>query len=282
MVKRGKVFVPGKSVDTKLKQVIDKQSIIWSEERSAARGDKERTLYASDYGQCMRKIWFQFFPNEFHQEQLDPRVLRIFHNGEVVHERLAQYLTNEQVLSFIPEVDVPRDELEVHGRCDGVCLVDDRFTVVEFKSINSFVVKEPKEEHVGQLTWYMAMWREFREELRRKFNFSSRMLTKEGREHMERLILFQNLSPVEKMLFFSQGDIVGELIYESKRTQETFHFPLLWSDDRYERVRTWFAQLKKYISEHHMPNVRYEKQKYPCSWSSGRCPFYDICWKTAK
>lgn len=284
MVKRGKL--PEHLIDrrTKLKKVIDKQSIAWNDARVAERGDKKRSLYASDYGQCMRKTWYQFFPEDYPTGDFDPRTLRIFHNGEDVHERLSSYLRNEVDIDFSDEIDIPRDNLNVHGRCDGICTVDERAVVVEFKSINRKTVYEAKEENVGQLMWYMTMWRMLRDDLRADFGFAPEALLVEkelngkvgnsGRK-------IEDLSKEEKWILFTQGDVQGELIYESKQTQEVYHFSFEYDVEKVEKVRLWFQQVDWHVAHKKMPAVRYDKGKFPCSWgknnSQGKCQFYEVC-----
>ena len=284
MVKRG--ILPEKAkLKTKLKKVIDKQSIAWNAARVAERGDRPRSLYASDYGSCMRKTWFQFFPEEYPIGDFDPRTLRIFHNGEDVHERLSSYLRNEVGLDFSDEIDVPRDNLEVHGRCDGICTVDERAVVVEFKSINRKTVYEPKEEHTGQLMWYMTMWRMLRDDLRADFGFApdavitaKDIVGKVGNSGRKS----EDLSKEEKWILLTQGDIQGELIYESKQCQETFHFSFEYDPEKVAKVRLWFEQVDWHVAHKKMPAVRYDKSKFPCSWGkgngAGRCAYFEECW----
>jgi hypothetical protein len=71
MVKRIKPEEYGNK--TPLKEIIDAQSIKWNDERVAARAGKARSLYASDYGQCMRKVWYAFFPDDYPVPELDAR-----------------------------------------------------------------------------------------------------------------------------------------------------------------------------------------------------------------
>jgi len=272
--------------ETKLKKIIDKQTIAVQKEKEEKRNGKERSLYASDYGQCQRKVFYQFFPEKYPVPELNARVLRIFHNGDAVHERLGEYLRREKEIGFRDEIDIPRDELEVHGRCDGLCTVDGRATVVEFKSINRDVVSEPKEEHIGQTTWYMSMWRDLRKNLREDFGFGEfDEVEEDDLEGVESASgrFIEDLDDSEKILLFSKGEIVGEIIYESKSTNETFHFSVDWDDDRAKKVRLWFEQLDWHVKNEDVPKVKYEKGRFPCSWGrsrvkAGRCPFYDVCW----
>ncbi len=285
MVKRGKL--PEHLIDhrTELKKVIDKQSVAWNAARVAERGDKARSLYASDYGQCMRKIWYQFFPEDYLTGEFDPRTLRIFHNGEDVHERLSSYLRNEIGLDFSDEIDIPRDNLNVHGRCDGICTIDERAVVVEFKSINRKTVYECKDEHAGQLTWYMAMWRKLRDDLRLEFGFDPDALIVEAQVNGKVSSVgrkIEDLSKEEKWILFTQGEIQGEVIYESKQTQETFHFSFEYDADHVEKVRLWFQQVDWHVAKKQLPSVRHDKGKFPCSWgkgnAAGKCGYYEQCW----
>lgn len=284
MVKRGKLPECAKP-KTKLQKIIDKQSIAWNDARMAERGDKPRSLYASDYGQCMRKTWFQFFPEDYPTGDFDARTLRIFHNGEDVHERLSSYLRNELCIDFSDEIDIPRDNLNVHGRCDGICTVDERAVVVEFKSINRKTVYEPKEENVGQLMWYMTMWRMLRDDLRADFGFSPDALLVEKElqgKVSESGRKIEELSKEEKWILFTQGDVQGELIYESKQTQGIFHFSFEYDPEKVEKVRLWFQQVDWHVANKKKPVVRYDKGKFPCSWGAGnargKCAYYEECW----
>lgn len=279
MVKR---FDAKEKKDSPFKIILDEQSIEWNEERRRERGNKPRSKYASDYGQCMRKIWFQFFPEQYPAEQFDARLMRIFHNGEVVHERLAEYFSKSKV-PFLEEIDVPRNELDVHGRCDGIAMLNERFYVLEFKSINARSVYKAKEEHEGQLTWYMYMWELLRQDLHEEFGLHPEMAYEEeklkGLQGHKRT--FDDLKIVEKMLLLSAGPVTGEIIYESKQNQELYHFPLELSQGRVKKVTKWYEQLQWYIDTKRMPSVKYDKNKYPCQWgrgsSKGRCAYWEIC-----
>ena len=268
--------------ETVLKKIIDKQCI---EKNTADRNGKVReSLYASDVFQCPRKIFFQFFPDKYVSEEFDPRTIRIFQNGDSVHERLSQYLHREKAIRFIEESDIPRDELEVHGRCDGLALIDGRLTVIEFKSINKTSVTEPKEEHMGQITWYMAMWNRLRLELREDFNIQEETIVTEELLKGELGIsgrYYEDLEPYEQLCLLSSSEPVGELIYESKQNQALFNFSVEWNTDRIAKVRAWFEMVKWHVDREIVPLVRYPKDKFPCRWgfnqTAGQCAFYKQC-----
>lgn len=277
MVRRFMTAVSG--ADTLVKDVIDRMSVAKNLERQKVRS----SLYASDYGQCPRKVFLQFFPEEFPPDSgIDGRTARVFENGNKVHERLGEYLKMAPGLEFVDEVNVPRDDLDVHGRCDGVITVDDGVVVLEFKSINKTCVDEPKEEHVGQVTWYMFQFTRLREELRGEFEVSegvpdigvmSRVSLK-GRS-------FIDLTALEQRLLLSQGDVTGEVIYELKGNQQTVHFPVEYDVRSVEKVRSWFEGVKTHVEKRLVPVVKYASNRFPCAWgfgaNQGRCSYFEYC-----
>jgi hypothetical protein len=273
-------FVPNVPKESKLKMYIDEQTVAASEENKKVRS----SLYASDYGQCQRKVWYQFFPKEYPEEKPSPRVLRIFANGNDVHTRLGSYLKRIPELDFHDEVNVPRDELDVHGRCDGICTVDGAALVVEFKSINAKDVYEPKDEHIGQLTWYMQMFRNLKMQLLEDFGFKEGDVGEADLQGVTALSgrTLDDLDHVERWLLLSQGEIRGEIIYESKQSNETHHFPLDYDSTRAHKVRLWFEQVHYFVQKKERPDVKYDKGKYPCQWgygaAAGKCSFYKYCW----
>lgn len=255
--------------ETQLKQIIEQKSVEFNKARKKIR----TSLYASDFGQCPRKVWYQFFPEIFPVEDIDGKTARIFANGEAVHVRLSAYLSAAELM-FEDEVNVPRDHLDVHGRCDGVALVEGRATIVEFKSINKPEVAEPKDEHIGQLTWYLGMFEAMRQDLRKEFGIAEDELVYDvdaiaegGRE----------LTSIERKLLLSQGPIYGEIIYESKPNQLITSFPLEYSAQHFEVVHAWFEELKKAVETKVRPTGKYAATRYPCSWSTGRCSYFKYC-----
>jgi hypothetical protein len=276
MVKR---FIPtGDGHATHLKRIVDAQSVAKNLEHKKVRG----SLYASDFGQCPRKVWLQHFADEFPPDgDVDARTARIFANGDAVHERLGAYLHADPTLNFVDEINVPRDELDVHGRCDGLATIHDQELVVEFKSINKATLSEPKYEHVGQVSWYMYQFTRLRADLRAEFGVVDVMTEEDFQQPSAKGRLFTELSDVEKRLLLSQGDIVGELIYELKSTQHTVHFPVEYDESRCSAIYDWFAVLKHQVAAKTLPMVKYDAGKFPCGWgrgaSAGRCSFWEYC-----
>ena len=264
--------------DSPFKNMIEEQSTAWNDERQKTRGDRPRSKYASDYGQCMLKTWMNFFPKEYPIAPFDPRTLRIFHNGEDVHVRLSNYFHKSDVV-FIEEVDIPRDHLDVHGRCDGLAMKNDIFYVIEFKSINRISLTSAKEEHEGQLTWYMHMFDNLRKDLHEEFDLHLELAYTEDQLKDSTSVKgrkFKDLELVEKMLLVSAA-IKGEVIYECKPNQKVYHFPLDLEPGRIEKVRNWFEQLQWHIDTKRPPIVKYSAKSFPCSWRGGSCNYYEVC-----
>lgn len=276
-------FNPGKDPVHPLKDIIDKQSLLFNK-----REKKTRTaMYASDFGQCHRKIWCQFFPEKYPvEDEVDAKTSRIFANGNDVHVRLSKYFAAEPDLKFKEEVVIPRDELNVHGRCDGIMRspADDRFQVLEFKSINAREVSQPKEEHQGQITHYLAMFEELRLALREEFEIPDGYYPSEDElMHMrsQKGRLFVELEEVEQRLLLSQGQVKGALIYEAKHGQAVSVFDVPLDFDKAQAVKQWFITLKQHIDEQRCPSVHYDPYAYPCQWGSGagasRCAYWEMC-----
>jgi CRISPR/Cas system-associated exonuclease Cas4 (RecB family) len=262
--------------NSKIKEIIGRKS----KEFNASNKKVRSALYASDIYQCPRKVFYQFFPDIYATEQIDGRTARIFANGEDVHMRLSAYLDAERSIEFEREINIPRDELDVHGRCDGVAIIDTTFCVVEFKSINKDKMFEPKDEHAGQLQWYLGMWEMHRLNLREEFGIAEEEMVfdplilkseKTGRTGYQ-------LSSVEKKLLRATRPVMGEVVYECKPNQEIYGYEIEFDEAKFEELKSWYREVKKAVDEGIRPTVHYDKNKYPCNWWVSRCSYYDICW----
>lgn len=269
-------FTPAARNSTFLKDVIDRQSIAKNEENQKIR----TALYASDVDQCQRKVFFQFFPDKYQPDaKIDATLARVFDNGNAVHERLGGYLKREESIDFRDELRVPQDELEVHGRCDGICTVNSQAVVVEFKSINKEKVDEPKSEHISQLMFYLGMMKKLRGELQVEFGVEGEgLVVCEGDAVSNKGRAFVDLSPMEKWLLTTQGEIKGEIIYEGKPNNAVYCFPIEYDEELFKKVRLWFQQVKFHVDNMQVPDVKYYPSKFPCSWGKGRCSFWSRCY----
>jgi len=118
---------------------------------------KERKyLYASDIYQCQRKIWYEYNGK---QTKYPYDTLRIFDNGNAVHERISKEMKETGCLQGT-EVDTPQLPIvEVHGRLDLKLRINNEQVIGEIKSINLDEVTTPKREHKAQLMYYMHVTR---------------------------------------------------------------------------------------------------------------------------
>jgi len=121
--------------------------------RESAREARERKyLYVSDIFQCQRKIMLEY--NKLETKGFDARTLRVFDNGNKVHERVIKYLADA---GYEPEeeITIPENVPNIHGRLDAKIIDGGKPKIVEIKSINMRNVTEAKPEHVAQLMIYM-------------------------------------------------------------------------------------------------------------------------------
>jgi len=255
------------------KEIIESKS----KEFNDSKGKVRTAMYASDYGSCQRKVWYQFFSDKFPPERITGKLARVFANGDDVHFRLSAYLADDRALEFEREIGVPRNHLEVHGRCDGMTLHKGQATIVEFKSINKKVVEAIKLEHEGQLMWYLGMWEAKRLELRKEFGIEENDIVVDVEFLIGHTRTGRDLSSAEKKLLRSNGPVKGEVIYECKPTQDVFSFPVAFDELKFKEVQEWYRQLKWYVEAGIRPRVRYLRTKFPCDWFTGKCQYYDIC-----
>ena len=111
-------------------------------------------FYASDAGQCPRRIYFAF--KKTPKKEMEPRILRIMHNGDFVHTRLGEALTAEGVIKSI-EINIPENDL-IRGRADAIVVINGEEIVVDFKSVNGNkfrTLEAAEDDHIKQVMIYM-------------------------------------------------------------------------------------------------------------------------------
>lgn len=150
-----------------LKELIDKYY-------QDKRDERERTkFYISDAGKCPRKVFFKF--KKAPRKKMEPRILRIFDQGNYVHLRLMRDLFSLGIV-VASEINIPPKE-GIGGRADAIVSYDDELYVVDFKSINSSILRgmdKPKPDHVLQLQLYLHF-----------FNLNKGILLYEGKDSSE-------------------------------------------------------------------------------------------------
>ena len=120
--------------------------------------EKDRKgFYATDSGQCPRRIYFSF--KKYPKLEVEPRILRVFHNGDFVHTRLGGALVEEGVIKSEKDIEVPIPENDlIRGRADAIVEINGEKVVVDFKSVNGVkfrTLEAPEIEHVKQVMIYM-------------------------------------------------------------------------------------------------------------------------------
>lgn len=150
-----------------LKEIIDKYYQDKRKEREKKR------FYISDAGKCPRQIFYKF--KKAPSKEMEPRILRVFDQGNYVHLRLMRDLFSLGVV-VASEVNIPPSE-DVGGRADAIVRIDNELYLVDFKSINSMILKsmeEPKEDHILQVQLYLHF-----------FNLKNGILLYEGKDNSQ-------------------------------------------------------------------------------------------------
>ena len=119
------------------------------------REDKIPTkFYISDAGKCPRAIFFKF--KQAPKEKMNPRIMRIFEAGELLHNYIYSILYRSKI-GAVTEVPIPPNDL-ISGRADAILCIDKENYLLDIKTINSMQFKyltAPKPENVWQVQLYM-------------------------------------------------------------------------------------------------------------------------------
>jgi len=167
-----------------LKELIDK----YYQDKQETR-DKLK-FYVTDAGKCPRQTFFKF--KKAPRAKMEPRILRIFDQGDYVHLRLMRDLFSLGIV-VASEVHIPPTE-GISGRADAIVNLEGELYVVDFKSINSSILRgmnEPKEENILQLQLYMHF-----------FKIKKGILLYEGKDSLEmkEFLVEYNKDIAEKVL----------------------------------------------------------------------------------
>jgi len=134
-----------------IKEIIEKSVSDNSNSLQERRGE----LHVSDVGSCKRKVFLDI-KGTIKREALNPQLLRVFDNGNSVHDRVRKYIKNAGIFEG-EEIVVKDRELGIIGRYDCSVKINGEIYLVELKSINTFNVETPNRNHVLQLTYYMHL-----------------------------------------------------------------------------------------------------------------------------
>ncbi len=167
-----------------LKEIIDKYYQDKRDEREKNR------FYISDAGKCPRQIFFKF--KKAPRKEMEPRILRIFDQGDYVHLRLMRDLFSLGIV-VASEIDIPPQQ-DIGGRADAIVRINNELYVVDFKSINSTILQKmdkPKEDHILQVQLYLHF-----------FNLKKGILLYEGKDNsmMKEFLVEYDENKVKKVL----------------------------------------------------------------------------------
>lgn len=111
-------------------------------------------FYVTDAGKCHRAVFFKF--KNIPAEKTDPRLLRIFEHGELLHRNIFNVLYRLKI-GVTTEVKIPEQEI-ISGRADAILTLNGENYVLDIKSINSMAFRKliaPKEENLCQIQLYL-------------------------------------------------------------------------------------------------------------------------------
>ncbi len=111
-------------------------------------------FYITDAGKCQRAVFLKF--KNVVAEKTDPRLLRIFEHGELLHRNIFNILYRLKI-GVTTEVKIPEQEL-ISGRADAILSIGGENYVLDIKSINSMLFRKlmaPKEENLYQIQLYL-------------------------------------------------------------------------------------------------------------------------------
>ncbi len=195
-------------------------------------------LYASDIFQCMRKIYFEFIDDGKSIKKDDFVPNQI----RIFHNGHAVHERICEYLEFAGVKHVSEVEIPV----DPILNVHGRLDVLVVDEIDT-----SKYKHILEL---------------KSINLAS--LAKPKPEHVGQLMYYLHQMKMNE----------GYLIYESKVNQRIFEFQVIYDPDLVNDILQWFSKCMDFVKRKELPPVLYAKGRYPCSWKTSRCKFYDNCW----
>ena len=136
-----------KTIQEKIDEFLIKEAQVKMDEKKT----DDYTFYPSSAGYCIRKQW-----NDRKNPKLLPAgVYRKFVLGNMIHEFVQGKILTSEGYKSEDSLQWVEGKLKLRGRIDTIN--HEEKIIYEFKSINSltYVIKEPKVEHVKQLNMYL-------------------------------------------------------------------------------------------------------------------------------
>ncbi len=193
-----------------LKELIDKFYL----EQEARKNQLH--FYVTDAGKCQRAVFFKF--KNISGEKTDPRLLRIFEHGELLHRNIFNILYRLKI-GVTTEVKIPEQEL-ISGRADAILSLNGENYVLDIKSINSMAFRKltaPKEENVYQIQLYLHYF---------KIKKGILLYIDKDRQEIKEFIVNYNINLVEQLLIgFEQ---LRKKIRENMLPVALFDYPKNW------------------------------------------------------
>lgn len=232
----------------------------------------------SSAGGCIRESYYKRLNYEPDSAVTQPRLTRIFNNGDGVHERLQNYLKKQGML-LMDEIPVYIDELQVQGHTDGLLDIgNNELAILEIKSINDMgfsKLQEAREDHTQQGLTYLVAVEDRRKYLRDNFKtqdefenylasdiYENEVLSKHGHlkggrkyskeqklmfkkeQHLQLDIILWNMpTPVTKVIF----------LYENKNNQELKEFTFKFNENDWEDLKNKFEEINYYVGNKELP-----------------------------
>jgi len=232
--------------------------------------DNERPskhIHPSSFGGCLRKTAYSHYGIE--KKPLDVRILRIFGNGDGVHERIQSCCEAAEGVEVIGiEVPVFNEEYQIKGYVDGIIGLQNEHYVLEIKSKNSKgftqYLDKPDKNHIVQANIYLWMIEDIMQEAQGK---------KEEELNESEAILLKMPQPPQKAI----------LLYENKDSQDQKEFILNKDEKVIEWVQKRAKKFWEIIESQKLPSRPYDVEEViksnrlplECRYM---CDYAEICW----
>jgi hypothetical protein len=236
-----------------IEEQLEKEDRKRRREDKKARGEwRAPTFPPSMISKCEREIVYHLLDLPV-TLITDPQLLRIFANGDDVHERIMRHLALEGCLHKY-EWKASDKENRIEGSIDAVL----RLTEQEYDTIDA--------RDIPGRPYILAEFKSARTEACIRLESG-----KPTRKHVEQLQLYMHIKGIHK----------GVILVERKDDQQIFEFYI-----DYDPVMVGDLLYKvKYCLEHadrkELPPRGGTRRSSPCWYSKDRrplCPYYNICW----
>lgn len=215
-------------------------------------------IHPSSASLCARRVVYSA-RSEGTSEELDTKTKRKFYIGHRLHEIVQRAIESDLTLQeYYPEAKFHDEELNMTGHADAVIKIDNKWWVIEVKSISKGSLRYggmPKEHHQIQAEMYALMVE------RTGFEFETIV---DG--------LAATHEPVK---------VHGiKYVYLEKENLEVYEYDERFTQKKRDRVETYVRDLQAYIKDgealpRRLPLTKAGRKPWPCNY----CPFVEQCYK---